>query len=184
MALAALHRTHTGSRASTCSLNCRWPVVAYGLPCGLRTLSASARHVGHLPAPACSWGHPGVEHTRGAMPCASWCAGGVSPAWCARVVCTPCAAPLCAPGYCPGMCGALRVGRVSSQGAGPLGPSGLAAAPAWSGVGGCPPYVLVGPPVSDAPYASSVRPNVISWNTPRRASRMMRRVSLRARLHR
>lgn len=53
-----------GSRARTAVLNLRCPVVAYGLPLGLRAWSAWSRHRGQRPVPWCSSGHVGLVQTR------------------------------------------------------------------------------------------------------------------------
>ncbi len=64
LAIAMLHRTQMGSRVSTACRKRACPVLAYGLPLGLRCCSAVPLHVGQRPDPWCSSGHSGLVHTR------------------------------------------------------------------------------------------------------------------------
>jgi hypothetical protein len=64
---ARLQSVQIGSRVRTAALNLRCPVVPYGLPSGLRSLSACPLHLGQRPVPWCSSGQSGLVQTRHAL---------------------------------------------------------------------------------------------------------------------
>lgn len=74
LAIAMLHRTQMGSRVSTAYRKRACPVLAYGLPLGLRSCSAWPLHLGQRPDPWCSSGQSGLVHTRHGLGTRSTCA--------------------------------------------------------------------------------------------------------------